>query len=248
MKVKAEAEVVGGRLQVQIDLQVKGDLPGHPFRGNQWSGGQEWGERSEEEGERLTKELEDFVKPWADSLSDEGKETLKYYAGAKGGELEMNSVLRGQSEGMSRKWKDRVNENIERMDRLIDSAPRMPSETTVFRGVGTEAYVPDPTRPGISVRKKVINFEVGGIYEDPAYMSTSLRREVAEEFARDVGAKPAFLKITLPPGAKAVLATRDVLGKRFIGGEVVLPRSSKLRITKVDEVDGVLMVSAVVEG
>lgn len=26
-----------GRLQVQIDL--KGDLPGHPFRGNQWDGG-----------------------------------------------------------------------------------------------------------------------------------------------------------------------------------------------------------------
>lgn len=34
---KAISRVVGGRLQVQIDL--KGDLPGHPFRGNQWSGG-----------------------------------------------------------------------------------------------------------------------------------------------------------------------------------------------------------------
>ena len=36
--VGAKSSVVGGRLQVQIDL--KGDLPGHPFRGNQWSGGQ----------------------------------------------------------------------------------------------------------------------------------------------------------------------------------------------------------------
>lgn len=34
---KATSRVVGGQLQVQIDL--KGDLPGHPFRGNQWEGG-----------------------------------------------------------------------------------------------------------------------------------------------------------------------------------------------------------------
>lgn len=38
MKVDVEQKFVGGRLQVHIDL--KGDLPGHPFRGNQWSGGQ----------------------------------------------------------------------------------------------------------------------------------------------------------------------------------------------------------------
>jgi len=36
---KAHATVVNGRLQVSIDLQTKGDLPGHPFRGNQWSSG-----------------------------------------------------------------------------------------------------------------------------------------------------------------------------------------------------------------
>lgn len=35
--VGAKSRLVGGRLQVEIDL--KGDLPGHPFRGNQWSGG-----------------------------------------------------------------------------------------------------------------------------------------------------------------------------------------------------------------
>jgi len=35
--VGASSKVVDGRLQVQIDL--KGDLPGHPFRGNQWGGG-----------------------------------------------------------------------------------------------------------------------------------------------------------------------------------------------------------------
>lgn len=35
--VKAHGKVVSGRLQIQIDL--KGDLPGHPFRGNQYSGG-----------------------------------------------------------------------------------------------------------------------------------------------------------------------------------------------------------------
>lgn len=35
--VGAKSRLVSGRLQVEIDL--KGDLPGHPFRGNQYSGG-----------------------------------------------------------------------------------------------------------------------------------------------------------------------------------------------------------------
>jgi hypothetical protein len=32
------AKMVDGRLKIHVDLQ-KGDLPGHPFRGNQWAGG-----------------------------------------------------------------------------------------------------------------------------------------------------------------------------------------------------------------
>jgi len=45
MKILAGAKIVDGKLQVHIDIQdseldLKGDLPGHPFRGNQWSGGQ----------------------------------------------------------------------------------------------------------------------------------------------------------------------------------------------------------------
>lgn len=37
--VGVSAKMVDGRLQIQIDLQTKGDFVGHPFRGNQWSGG-----------------------------------------------------------------------------------------------------------------------------------------------------------------------------------------------------------------
>ena len=42
MKILAGAKIVGGRLQVHIDLKGgpgSGDTPGHPFRGNQWDGG-----------------------------------------------------------------------------------------------------------------------------------------------------------------------------------------------------------------
>lgn len=35
--VGVSAKMVGGRLQIEIDL--KGDLPGHEFHGNQWDGG-----------------------------------------------------------------------------------------------------------------------------------------------------------------------------------------------------------------
>jgi len=37
MKADVKSWIEDGRLQVHVDL--KGDLPGHPFRGNQWSGG-----------------------------------------------------------------------------------------------------------------------------------------------------------------------------------------------------------------
>lgn len=39
MKADIKSWVERGRLQVHVDLQTKGDAPGHPFRGNQFSGG-----------------------------------------------------------------------------------------------------------------------------------------------------------------------------------------------------------------
>jgi hypothetical protein len=41
---RISAEIIDGRLKVQVDLvdgdlEEKGDKPGHPFRGNQWEGG-----------------------------------------------------------------------------------------------------------------------------------------------------------------------------------------------------------------
>lgn len=40
--VGVSAKMVDGRLQIEID--IKGDLPGHPFRGNQWTGSGPHGE------------------------------------------------------------------------------------------------------------------------------------------------------------------------------------------------------------
>lgn len=55
--ISASSKAVGGRLQVEINL--KGDLPGHPFRGNQWEGG-EGGQGGKTELEnRIRHELSD---------------------------------------------------------------------------------------------------------------------------------------------------------------------------------------------
>lgn len=56
MKVVASQKVVDGRLQVHIDLQIKGDLTGHPFRGNQWTVG--GGSRSVEEVKQAIEKLD----------------------------------------------------------------------------------------------------------------------------------------------------------------------------------------------
>lgn len=58
---KTTAAIVNGRLQVQIDLQMKGDAPGHPFRGNQWEGG--GGPEGSESG-RSSVLVEDKSNPW----------------------------------------------------------------------------------------------------------------------------------------------------------------------------------------
>jgi len=54
MKADVKSWIQDGRLQVQVDL--KGDLPGHPFRGNQWSVG--GGSRSEEDVKQAVGKLD----------------------------------------------------------------------------------------------------------------------------------------------------------------------------------------------
>jgi hypothetical protein len=87
---KTTAAIVNGRLQVQIDLQMKGDAPGHPFRGNQWTGGGSGvvtvddTEEEEEEEEETEEEEEDGpgTTPWGTPSTIERRQiTLDQIAG-----------------------------------------------------------------------------------------------------------------------------------------------------------------------
>lgn len=93
---------------------------------------------------------------------------------------------------------------------------------TVFRGM----------------RGMSLDLEPGDVMRDEGFMSTSLRRDVAERFAK----KGTLLRINVKAGQRVM----NVGGKWE--SELVLPRGSSLRVVNVDRSGKQVIVDAVLEG
>ena len=105
----------------------------------------------------------------------------------------------------------------------LDSATRSSAATeatTLYRSVPAEA---------------LSNKKVGDEIEDRAYMSTTKRRDSAEELLGVTGGEDIIIKIDAPKGTRGVDVNRS-LGERSEYAdqhEVLLPRNTVLRITKI---------------
>lgn len=107
-------------------------------------------------------------------------------------------------------------------DSAIDKAPPLESETTVFRG---------------DTRK--IKATVGKTIVDRSFMSTSLDANVANDYAAGMGKGGTVYTIKLPKGSKAAYVDKWAGHK-----EMLLPRGSKLKVTRVVDRDGVRQIEA----
>ncbi len=188
--------------------------------------------------------------PWRESLTDAEKSSLAGYQNATF--LSINSKLRGayatadRSEG----YDDFELEHLARQDKYIENIDSalakafMPETVTVMRGMtwadfrGYDGEQLGPPRP---------DFEVGEVFEDRGFSSTTTNKKISDAFVKGKGlagrkedkAKERFLfNIEVPEGARAAFLGDDLLGEdtTFAGGmasqdEVLLPRNAAFEVT-----------------
>lgn len=128
-------------------------------------------------------------------------------------------------------------ERIDQLNSYIRKQPGLPEAATVYRGMAN-SWVP-------------ADLEVGGTFEEPAFMSTSLKLSEAQIFAGNVG---TIFETVLPPGSHAFSVNhatlrdqsgvpeeyrekREALARE---AEVLLPSGSRHRVLSIEEriVDG----------
>lgn len=134
-------------------------------------------------------------------------DALSSYRGLSSGSI--NNALR---EGGS--LTGQTGERIAAMDSAFRTVTPLPEGVTVFRGLGS-------TR---------LEWKVGNIVEDRGFMSTTLSENLAKGWSSNKG---ALLEIRVPAGSKAI----QISGVSGISAEaeLLLPRSSMLRIVSVTE-------------
>lgn len=165
-------------------------------------------------------------------------ESLVTYQGS--GFTDINSALR---QGVT--IDDQVNEDVANLDKVFEITPPLEKEAKVVRGMQSGKFLADNL--------------TGQVVRDPAFLSTSIKQEVADEFTGKIGnASGAVLwEIRLPPGAKALplnyVITQQfndsdhqpgVKDLMFYEGELLLPRNTALRVISDQVVDGIRRIQA----
>lgn len=213
-------------LSVQLSLQSLGvfaqDAEGHEHKGKGAGGGQftGTGDGVGSSSKPDKKTIEHLTKQ-AHSLSDEEKNVVKFYS--EGGYYGINNVLRGVAGSPMNEEKKR---NIELLDAVM-SKTSLPEPTTAYRGV---------------FNKTMKSWKVGSVIEDEGYMSTTLDSNLLTSFNKK---RMTELIINVPKGHQGIYVDalvskeRSDTAKTQGGGpgtesELLLPRKTKLRVTKVN--------------
>lgn len=148
-------------------------------------------------------------------------EALSAYKG--GGYASINSELRhgearGDAKYFSKERHDAYVAKTALIDDAVNNAPPLKSDVTVFRGVRMEGAA------------RLENISPGDVMVDKGFMSTSFDQRMGEAFGTVSGGKT--LKITVPKGSRALALDHPrLLGEKE--AELLLPRNTNLRVTKV---------------
>lgn len=197
-----------------------GEREGHPFRGNQWVEG--------ESGDVYDKLL-GFDKLPFDKLSKSqlGRVGLYMHSGAS----KINAELR-------RTGGKATSDMIEAMDAALKSAPPLPKDITVFRGMtGTtqSAFGADDV--------------IGKTFTEHGFMSTTVNPKIAARFADWQETNDRIvLELRVPKGTRVLKIEQDPDNPTDLAineRELVLPRGQKFHVTSVERVGKYVHVKAV---
>ncbi len=226
--------LVINRFGIAETAVTKGDTPGHPFRGNQWTtgggtvGGPDMTDQQATEFEATLADSYAAAGANEDSQSKLEKDVLFDYSNS--GYVEINDTLRGSS--YPSPVKERIEKSIDTLDKHIAKTEPLQQDLVVFRGVDDQGV----SAMGLASPAK------GAVLEDKGFMSTSLIKSNAAEFA---GGQGAVLQITVPKGTK-VLSVNAATNNNNLANEheFIVPRGSAMVITGSSMVDGINVIQA----
>ena len=133
----------------------------------------------------------------------------------------MNQLLRtGDVEGMPIDLREQLKPQIAAIDQYVAQAPKSPADT-LYRGV--------------SFRTANKRIEVGKVYEDKGFMSTSLTPEGAQLFK---GTSGGILEIQSKHMGVDITSLSTGALDRAREAEVLLPRNTKLMILGIEKREG----------
>ncbi len=166
--------------------------------------------------------------PGVESMSDDEVKVRTWYMGLEpiqpkapyGGYKSINGYLRTGK--VDRPLQEVTQKSVVSMDAIIGRG-QAPADAIVFRGLKTQ-----------------LNPAVGDVLTDRGFMSTSLKRETAEMFATS-NAAGSLMEIRVPKGMPVA---KGVEGD----AEVILPRSTSMRVLGVTDRSGVQVLSLEVIG
>lgn len=225
----------------------KGDYPGHPFRGNQWTRGTGGGRRSasdlrgkvggggsaKESAEELSidehKLLVEQQDKSAEGITGDEENALGQYFGDN--YMGINRILREGPKPDSR-YDDYMVEYAKHMETAFEkSSVPLPKSTVLYRGFSV-------------FEDDGIDFSVGSVLTDKGYTSSSSSSLVAESYAGVFKPKPSavkaekvVLKIIAPKGTKVMLPTKKTGG--YSGEqEILLDKGVKFKVVANEKVKG----------
>lgn len=115
---------------------------------------------------------------------------------------------------------------VRHLDEVIASSKPTTADTTVYRGISADS----------DFAKKLASAKVGNTFNDKAFMSTSVDKNKAKEYAQDAAnGEPkkggVVLEINVPKGTK----TANLSGEADINSnnEVILGRDSNIKVSSV---------------
>lgn len=151
------------------------------------------------------------------------KEALSEYKG--NGYRSINNYLRNPEKTMSELLPSEVNMVVaraNRISRLIDTAPALPTEITSYRGVGSAPDMVEMLR----------NLQQGQTIQMNGFVSTSLNAKVALDFVNEIGlGKTSYvIKIINPAGTKGIMVEGFFDRLANTEAEWLLPHGTKFQV------------------
>ena len=209
-----------------------------------------WAEQIKEIKQATPKEIAEFEEKFVEDYTATGvgptafdpfDDPVRYYQ--SNGYRAVNAILREDTD-----WLDvdkggyedptddveKAYEYITELDIIMNNVPYTPEDLVVYRGINPS---------NIKMLELLDGLEVGSVFQDPGFVSTSMDKDRAEFFSTDDG---RILEIVVPAGYKGLMTNSYLQGKSNAWAqekEWILDRGTSFEVISKDDEKVVVVVT-----